>query len=62
VPGRRLGVVSGTGDDLVLRVGPREIRAPLAALADAYHETIPRLMQRSATAASAPAEPVATPA
>jgi phosphoribosylformylglycinamidine synthase subunit PurL len=56
VAARRIGTVGEPGDDLQLRVGERTIHAPLARLADAYHGTIPRIMQRSALAA--PAEPV----
>jgi hypothetical protein len=35
---------------LNITVGARSIAAPLARLADAYHEAIPRIMQRSASA------------
>jgi len=60
VAARRIGIVGEGGDDLYLRVGAVEIRAPLARLADAYHGTIPRIMQRSALpAAMEPGEPAA---
>jgi len=50
VPAATIGTVrAGTGS-LVIRIGPRELRLPVARLADAYHETIPRIMQRSASA------------
>ncbi|MDB4891136.1 MAG: hypothetical protein JWL61_2991, partial [Gemmatimonadetes bacterium] len=33
-----------------LTIGERRIKARVAQLADAYHEAIPRIMQRSASA------------
>jgi phosphoribosylformylglycinamidine synthase len=57
VPARRIGTVRDADDDVVLRAGGREIRAPLERLADAYHGAIPRIMNRSALPA---AEPVAS--
>jgi hypothetical protein len=33
-----------------MKVGARHIRASVSQLADAYHESIPRIMQRSASA------------
>lgn len=47
VPARQIGWVRAS-DTLRIRVGERLIDAPLAVLADAYHEAIPRRMNRSA--------------
>jgi phosphoribosylformylglycinamidine synthase len=58
VPARRLGVVGGATDDLVLRIGARQLRAPLDLLASAYHEAIPRIMERSVMAAAVVQEPL----
>ena len=49
VPARRVGTVSDASA-LVLRVGARTITAPLERLAESWHEAIPRIMQRSASA------------
>ena len=49
VPGRRIGTVSDAST-LALRIGTRTITAPLARLAESWHEAIPRIMQRSASA------------
>ncbi len=58
VPARAIGTVRGERDDLVLRTGAGEVRAPLAVLAEAYHEAIPRIMDRSPLAsANAPSTP-----
>jgi phosphoribosylformylglycinamidine synthase len=48
VPAQRIGWVRATSRSLRLRVGARTIDAALDALADAYHEAIPTLMNRSA--------------
>jgi phosphoribosylformylglycinamidine synthase II len=47
VPAQRIGIVRAA-DRLTIRVGSQVIDAPLATLADAYHEAIPRRMSRSA--------------
>jgi len=49
VPVRRIGTVQAAGE-LAIRVGDRTIAAPIARLADAWHEAIPRIMQRGASA------------
>ncbi|HEX7466404.1 MAG TPA: AIR synthase-related protein [Usitatibacter sp.] len=49
VTARPIGTVRRSGV-LDIRVGTRTIRAPLGRLIDAYHEAIPRIMQRSASA------------
>jgi len=48
VPARAIGSVRAS-NSLRINVGSRTIDAPLAALADAYHEAIPRRMSRSAS-------------
>ena len=50
VPATTIGTVRGESGSLDITVGQRELRFPVARLADAYHETLPRLMQRSASA------------
>ena len=60
VPAHRIGTVRES-DSLRIRVGSRAIEAPLSALADAYHEAIPRRMARS-TASVDVAVTAATPA
>jgi len=62
VPARRIGTVTG-GGRFTVRIGERAavIDAPLAALAQAYHEAIPRRMARSASAVEV-AFTAATPA
>src|SRR5690606_24767694 len=57
VPARRVGTVEGGDAPLTMRVADREIIAPLAGLAAAYHEAIPSIMDRSARASAV--EPVA---
>jgi phosphoribosylformylglycinamidine synthase len=42
-------VRSGTGL-LEMRIGAQQLRANVGQLADAYHEAIPRIMQRTASA------------
>jgi phosphoribosylformylglycinamidine synthase II len=49
VPVHVIGTVRRNGT-LTVRIGTRELRSSLAPLADAYHEAIPRIMQRSASA------------
>ena len=48
VPAARIGTVMAGSGLLRLRVGKRTIDAPLARLADAYHDAIPARMARSA--------------
>jgi phosphoribosylformylglycinamidine synthase len=60
VPARQIGSVRASGT-LRIRVGSRIVDASIAALADAYHEAIPRRMSRS-VAALGVAGPAATPA
>jgi phosphoribosylformylglycinamidine synthase II len=45
-----IGTVRASSGLLDVTIGKRRIRAPIAQLADAYHEAIPRVMQRSASA------------
>ena len=47
VPARVVGRVVEAGAGLTLRVKGRIVRADLASLADAYHEAIPRIMNRA---------------
>jgi phosphoribosylformylglycinamidine synthase subunit PurL len=49
VPARVIGEVTD-GSSLELRIGERRVSAPLARIADAWHEAIPRIMQRTASA------------
>ncbi len=51
VPARDIGSVEDSGR-VVVRVGPREIVAPLPELDDAYFEAIPRIMSRPASVAA----------
>jgi phosphoribosylformylglycinamidine synthase len=48
VPARQIGWVRANSGDFRIRVGSRVIESSVAALADAYHEAIPRRMNRSA--------------
>ncbi len=50
VPSAVIGFVRATLGQLQVRVGERHWSAPVFRLADAYHEAIPRIMQRSASA------------
>ncbi len=50
VPCAVIGAVRSSSGVLDLKVGTRQIRASVRQLADAYHEAIPRIMQRSASA------------
>ena len=50
VPAAVLGMVGTASGSLDITVGERTWRAPVARLAEAYHEAIPRIMQRSASA------------
>jgi phosphoribosylformylglycinamidine synthase len=52
VPARVIGTVGDATRPLTIHVGGDVLAAPLASLADAYHGAIPRLMDRSATAAT----------
>ncbi len=51
VPAQDIGLVDD-GGRLMIRVGVREIAAPLTKLDDAYFEAIPRIMSRPASAAA----------
>jgi phosphoribosylformylglycinamidine synthase II len=50
VPAAVIGTVREDTGTLDLTIGERRIKARVAQLADAYHEAIPRIMQRSASA------------
>jgi phosphoribosylformylglycinamidine (FGAM) synthase-like enzyme len=50
VPARRIGEVTAASRPFVIAVDGVAIDVPVAALADAYHETIPRVMSRTASA------------
>ena len=50
VPCSVIGTVRSSSGALDMTVGTRRIRASVQQLADAYHEAIPRIMQRSASA------------
>jgi phosphoribosylformylglycinamidine synthase subunit PurL len=45
-----IGTVHASSGALEIVVGSRTLHAPVTQLAEAYHETIPRIMQRSASA------------
>jgi len=51
VPARAIGTVT-EAEELVLRVRSRVLRAPLASLADSYHDAIPRIMDAGPTSAA----------
>jgi phosphoribosylformylglycinamidine synthase len=55
VPARRIGTVQAADAGLALRVGARAWTAAVAALADAYHGAIPRIMDSAAARLAAPA-------
>jgi phosphoribosylformylglycinamidine synthase len=50
VPAAAIGTVSATSGLLEVTIGSRRMRASVKQLADAYHEAIPRIMQRGASA------------
>ncbi|MES2177752.1 MAG: phosphoribosylformylglycinamidine synthase subunit PurL [Gemmatimonadota bacterium] len=50
VPAAAIGTVECGRNSLSIRIGPDTFVASVASLADAYHEAIPRIMQRSASA------------
>ena len=50
VPAAIIGTVRSDGGRLDIRVGAKRFSSPLAPLAEAFHEAIPRIMQRSASA------------
>jgi phosphoribosylformylglycinamidine synthase II len=52
VPAARIGTVRGTG--LQFAVGAKRFEVPVAELAKAYHEAIPRIMAKTAAANTAP--------
>jgi phosphoribosylformylglycinamidine synthase len=45
-----IGTVRGSSGLLEMTIGARQLRASVGSLADAYHEAIPRIMQRTASA------------
>jgi hypothetical protein len=47
VPARVVGTVTDAARGLSVRVGERMLRASIASLSDAYHHTIPRIMDRA---------------
>jgi hypothetical protein len=51
VPAHRIGTVTPADDGITIRTGSRELRAPAARLARAYHDAIPSRMRAPATAA-----------
>jgi len=53
VPARVIGRVSAQSSSLTIRVGSRLVDAPLARLAAAWHDAIPKIMSRSVAAAAA---------
>jgi phosphoribosylformylglycinamidine synthase len=57
VPARVIGRVRSERDPLEIAVGGTRLRAPLARLAAAYHDAIPRRMAHSAAAAAVVNEP-----
>jgi phosphoribosylformylglycinamidine synthase len=59
VPAAAIGTVRSASAGLVLTVGARTIRAEVAALADAFHNALPRAMSRAAAEAIA-ADPAVT--
>ena len=61
VPARKIGRVFADSGTLRMRIGSDVIDAPLARLAEAYHDAIPRRMSRSAAATDV-ATTAATPA
>jgi phosphoribosylformylglycinamidine synthase len=50
VPAAVIGTVRAGSGLLDVRVGPRRFRGSVGSLAEAYHEAIPRIMQRTASA------------
>jgi len=50
VPARRIGEVRPANAPFTIAMAGSTLTAPVAALADAYHEAIPRIMTRTASA------------
>ena len=50
VPAAIIGTVGAASGLLSMRIGERQLTVSVAQLADTYHEAIPRIMQRSASA------------
>ena len=50
VPARTIGEVTAATEPFTLALGRDALTAPVAALAEAYHEAIPRIMSRTASA------------
>jgi phosphoribosylformylglycinamidine synthase len=59
VPGHDIGLVRPHSSDLRISVGALQISAPLARLAERYHEAIPRAMAGSRLAVQVAEEPTA---
>jgi phosphoribosylformylglycinamidine synthase subunit PurL len=57
VPARRIGTVRAASGSLRIGIGDRTVEAPLARLATAYHDAIPRSMERSVATAAVAEEP-----
>jgi phosphoribosylformylglycinamidine synthase len=53
VPAAPIGTVRARGGSLLITVAGRRIESPVSALAEAYHEAIPRIMSRAASAQDA---------
>jgi phosphoribosylformylglycinamidine synthase len=49
VPATTIGTVHAEGGALDITIGERSLHFPVARLAEAYHEAIPRIMQRGAS-------------
>jgi phosphoribosylformylglycinamidine synthase len=49
VPATTIGTVRTESASLDITIGARQLRIPVAQIAEAYHEAIPRIMQRSAS-------------
>ena len=50
VPARAIGEVTPASEPFSVLLGDATLTAPVAALAEAYHEAIPRIMSRTASA------------
>ena len=61
IPAQQIGWVRSSGT-LQIRVASAVVNAPVAALADAYHEAIPRRMSKSAEPVEVAFTAAATPA
>jgi hypothetical protein len=50
VPAREIGDVASASAPFTIALGDATITVPVSALADSYHEAIPRIMSRTASA------------